>query len=134
MRNFVPDFIKIKMKALYTILLLIVSNIFMTFAWYGHLKLQEMKISTSWPLIAVIMLSWGLAFFEYCCQVPANRIGFHENGGPFSLMQLKVIQEAITLIIFTVFTTVLFKGEALHWNHFAAFLCLVLAVYLVFLK
>ncbi len=134
MLNFVPDFIKIKMKALYTILLLIVSNIFMTFAWYGHLKLQEMKISTSWPLIAVIMLSWGLAFFEYCCQVPANRIGFHENGGPFSLMQLKVIQEAITLIIFTVFTTVLFKGEALHWNHFAAFLCLVLAVYLVFLK
>lgn len=129
-----PYFIKIKMKALYTILLLIVSNIFMTFAWYGHLKLQEMKISTSWPLIAVIMLSWGLAFFEYCCQVPANRIGFHENGGPFSLMQLKVIQEAITLIIFTVFTTVLFKGEALHWNHFAAFLCLVLAVYLVFLK
>ena len=134
MTNFVRDFKKIKMKALYTILLLIVSNIFMTFAWYGHLKLQEMKISTSWPLFAIILLSWGLAFFEYCCQVPANRIGFHENGGPFSLMQLKVIQEAITLIIFTVFTTVLFKGEALHWNHFAAFLCLVLAVYLVFLK
>lgn len=125
---------KIKMKALYTILLLIVSNIFMTFAWYGHLKLQEMKISTSWPLFAVILLSWGLAFFEYCFQVPANRIGFHENGGPFSLMQLKVIQEAITLIIFTVFTTVLFKGESLHWNHLAAFVCLVLAVYLVFLK
>ena len=129
-----PDFIKIKMKALYTILLLIVSNIFMTFAWYGHLKLQEMKISTSWPLFAVTLLSWGLAFFEYCFQVPANRIGFHENGGPFSLMQLKVIQEAITLIIFTVFTTVLFKGESLHWNHLAAFVCLVLAVYLVFLK
>ena len=129
-----PDFIKIKMRALYTILLLIVSNIFMTFAWYGHLKLQEMKISTSWPLFAVILLSWGLAFFEYCFQVPANRIGFHENGGPFSLMQLKVIQEAITLIIFTVFTTVLFKGESLHWNHLAAFVCLVLAVYLVFLK
>ncbi|MBO7601678.1 MAG: DMT family protein [Bacteroidaceae bacterium] len=122
------------MKALYTILLLIVSNIFMTFAWYGHLKLQEMKISASWPLFAVILLSWGLAFFEYCFQVPANRIGFHENGGPFSLMQLKVIQEAITLIIFTVFTTVLFKGESLHWNHLAAFVCLVLAVYLVFLK
>lgn len=122
------------MKALYTILLLVVSNIFMTFAWYGHLKLQEMKISTSWPLFAVILLSWGLAFFEYCFQVPANRIGFHENGGPFSLMQLKVIQEAITLIIFTVFTTVLFKGESLHWNHLAAFMCLILAVYLVFLK
>ena len=129
-----PDFIKIKMRALYTILLLIVSNIFMTFAWYGHLKLQEMKISTSWPLFALILLSWGLAFFEYCFQVPANRIGFHENGGPFSLMQLKVIQEAITLIIFTIFTTVLFKGESLHWNHLAAFVCLVLAVYLVFLK
>ncbi|MBQ6747032.1 MAG: DMT family protein [Bacteroidaceae bacterium] len=122
------------MRALYTILLLIVSNIFMTFAWYGHLKLQEMKISTSWPLFALILLSWGLAFFEYCFQVPANRIGFHENGGPFSLMQLKVIQEAITLIIFTIFTTVLFKGESLHWNHLAAFVCLVLAVYLVFLK
>ena len=93
-----------------------------------------MKISTSWPLFAVILLSWGLAFFEYCFQVPANRIGFHENGGPFSLMQLKVIQEAITLIIFTFFTTVLFKGESLHWNHLAAFMCLILAVYLVFLK
>lgn len=71
---------------------------------------------------------------EYSCQVPANRIGFLGNGGPFSLMQLKVIQEVITLIIFTVFTTVLFKGETLHWNHFAAFVCLVLAVYFVFYK
>ena len=106
------------MKAFYTILLLIVSNIFMTFAWYGHLKLQEMKVISNWPLYAV----------------PANRIGFVENGGPFSLMQLKVIQEVITLMIFTLFTTVFFKGEALHWNHFAAFVCLVLAVYFVFYK
>ncbi len=66
--------------------------------------------------------------------MPANRIGFVENGGPFSLMQLKVIQEVITLMIFTLFTTVFFKGEALHWNHFAAFVCLVLAVYFVFYK
>ena len=122
------------MKAFYTILLLIVSNIFMTFAWYGHLKLSEMKISTNWPLYAIILFSWSIALFEYACQVPANRIGFTGNGGPFTLMQLKVIQEVITLIIFTVFTTVLFKGESLHWNHFAAFGCLVLAVYFVFMK
>lgn len=121
------------MKALYTILLLIVSNIFMTFAWYGHLKLQEMKISTNWPLYAVILFSWSIALAEYACQVPANRIGFNSNGGPFSLMQLKVIQEVITLIVFTVFTTVLFKGETLHWNHLVAFICLILAVYFIFM-
>ena len=79
------------MSGLYTILLLIVSNIFMTFAWYGHLKLQELKIVDNWPLIGVILLSWGIALFEYMCQVPANRIGFIGNGGPFSLVQLKVI-------------------------------------------
>ena len=123
----------LKMKALLTVLLLVTSNIFMTFAWYGHLKLQEMKISTGWPLILVILLSWGMAFFEYCAQVPANRIGFNGNGGPFSIMQLKVIQEVISLTVFTVIVTVMFKGEALQWNHFAAFLCLIAAVF-VFLK
>ncbi len=121
-------------KAIYTILLLVCSNIFMTFAWYGHLKLQEMKISTGWPLILIILFSWGIAFFEYCAQVPANRIGFIENGGPFNLMQLKVIQEVISLTIFTVFVTVVFKGQPLQWNHFVAFGCLVLAVFFVFLK
>ena len=121
-------------KILWTILLLVCSNIFMTFAWYGHLKLQEMKISTGWPLILVILFSWGVAFFEYCAQVPANRIGFEGNGGPFSLMQLKVIQEVISLTVFTVLVTVFFKGEALQWNHFAAFLCLILAVFFVFMK
>ena len=124
----------LKMKALLTVLLLVTSNIFMTFAWYGHLKLQEMKISTLWPLILVILLSWGMAFFEYCAQVPANRIGFNGNGGPFSIMQLKVIQEVISLTVFTVIVTVMFKGEALQWNHFAAFLCLIAAVFFVFLK
>ena len=118
----------LKMKALLTVLLLVTSNIFMTFAWYGHLKLQEMKISTGWPLILVILLSWGMAFFEYCAQVPANRIGFNGNGGPFNIMQLKVIQEVISLTVFTVIVTVMFKGEALQWNHFAAFLCLIAAV------
>lgn len=122
-------------NAVLTIGLLVVANIFMTFAWYGHLKLQQMKfISSNTPLYAVILLSWGIALAEYCCQVPANRIGFTGNGGSFSLMQLKVIQEAITLMIFTVFTVVFFKGEALHWNHFAAFFCLIAAVYFVFMK
>lgn len=122
------------MQGVYSILLLVVSNIFMTFAWYGHLKLQEAKVISHWPLFGVIVFSWSIAFLEYCAQVPANRMGFVENGGPFSLMQLKVIQEVITLIIFTVFSTLLFKGEVLHWNHFAAFFCLVLAVYFVFMK
>lgn len=123
------------MTAFYTILLLIVSNIFMTLAWYGHLKMQDLKwISNSTPLVIVVLISWGIALMEYFCQVPANRMGFSGNGGPFSLMQLKVIQEAITLVIFTVFTVVFFRGETLHWNHFAAFVCLILAVWLVFLK
>ena len=124
----------LKMKALLTVLLLVTSNIFMTFAWYGHLKLQEMKISTGWPLILVILMSWGMALFEYCAQVPANRIGFNGNGGPFNIMQLKVIQEVISLTVFTVIVTVMFKGQALQWNHLAAFLCLVAAVFFVFLK
>ena len=94
-----------------------------TFSWFDSL-----------PLIGVVAFSWCIAFFEYMFQVPANRIGFVENGGPFTLMQLKVMQEVITLIIFTVFTTVFFKGESLHWNHLAAFVCLILAVYFVFMK
>lgn len=122
------------MHAIYTILLLIVSNIFMTFAWYGHLKFEEMHKIDNWPLFGIILFSWGIALAEYSCQIPANRIGFVGNGGPFTLMQLKVIQEVITLIVFTVFTTVLFKGEALHWNHLAAFICLILAVFFVFMK
>ncbi len=117
-----------------TVGLLVVSNIFMTFAWYGQLKLQQMKVITSaTPLVTVILLSWGIALFEYCFMVPANRYGFHENGGAFSLLQLKVIQEVISLMIFTVFTILFFRGEALHWNHFLAFCLLILAVYLVFM-
>ena len=129
-----PKHVSLTMQGIFTILLLILSNIFMTFAWYGHLKLQEMKISTSWPLILVILFSWAIAFFEYCAQVPANRIGFNGNGGPFSLMQLKVIQEVISLTVFTLVVTLLFKGQPLQWNHFVAFGCLILAVFFVFLK
>lgn len=123
------------MQSVYTILLLIVSNIFMTCAWYGHLK---MKQQFSWfahlPLIGVILFSWMLALAEYCLQVPANRIGFRDNGGPFTLMQLKVIQEVITLMVFVGFSATFFKGESLHWNHLAACICLVLSVYFVFMK
>lgn len=122
------------MQSIYTILLLILSNVFMTFAWYGHLKLQEIGISKNWPLIAVILFSWGIALFEYCFQVPANRMGFIDNGGPFSLIQLKVIQEVVSLIVFSLLVTILFKGESIHWNHIAAFACLVAAVYFVFIK
>lgn len=123
------------MSGTYTILLLIVSNIFMTLAWYGHLKLQSIGVITDHtPLIAIILLSWALALPEYICQVNGNRIGFIENGGPFTLMQLKIIQEVISIIIFTLFTVLVFKGQALHWNHFAAFFCLIAAVYFVFLK
>ena len=120
------------MQAFQTILLLLTSNIFMTLAWYGHLRLQQAGVSTNWPLIGVIAFSWGIAFIEYCFAVPANRIGFVGNGGPFSLVQLKVIQEVISLVIFTLIAGVLFQGQSLHWNHLAAFVCLVLAVYFVF--
>ena len=122
------------MKVFQTLALLLLSNVFMTFAWYGHLKLQEMKVTTHWPLIGVILFSWCIAFFEYCAQVPANRIGFQENGGPFTLMQLKIIQEVITLVVFVVFSLVMFDGFAIRWNHIAAMVLMVLAVWLVFMK
>ncbi|WP_304332368.1 DMT family protein [Brachyspira innocens] len=122
------------MKALSTILLLIMSNTFMTFAWYGHLKFSQIKGFEKLSLPIIILISWGIALFEYCFQVPANRIGFSGNGGAFSLMQLKVMQEVITLTIFTIFTVVFFKTETLRLNHFIGFLCLILAVFFIFKK
>lgn len=121
-------------KVLYTIALLVLSNTFMTLAWYGHLKFKEIPWLAGVGLFGVILISWGVAFFEYIFMVPANRIGFHENGGPFSLVELKVLQEVITLTVFMVFTVAFFKNEVLRWNHFAGFLCLVLAVYFIFKK
>lgn len=118
---------------LITICLLVISNVFMTFAWYGHLKLQSAGISKSWPLFVVILVSWAVALFEYSFMVPANRIGYQANGGPFNLFQLKVIQEVITLTVFTIVAMFVFSGEKLHWNHIAAFLCLIAAVCFVFL-
>ena len=104
-----------------TILLLIASNAFMTVAWYGHLRFRDVAL---WK---VVLVSWGIAFFEYCLQVPANRIGSER----FSPVQLKVIQEIVTLAVFAVFT-LLYFGEHLRWNHAAAGVCLVAAAFFVF--
>lgn len=123
------------MNALYTIALLVVANIFMTFAWYGHLKLQSINIITDHtPLYFVILLSWMLALPEYFCQITANRMGFIGNGGTFSLVQLKVIQEVISIVIFTIFTIFIFKGQSIQWNHLVSFVLLILAVFFVFIK
>ena len=122
------------MKVFYTIGLLTVSNIFMTLAWYGHLKFKEMNWFSALPLVVVILLCWGIALFEYFFQVPANKIGFDGNGGPFSLLQLKVIQEVISLTVFSVFTIMVFKNETFRLNHFIGFLFLILAVFFIFKK
>ena len=113
---------------------MVFSNIFMTFAWYGHLKMKEYSWFESLPLFGVILFSWGIAFFEYSFQVPANRIGFQGNGGPFTLMQLKIIQEVMTLTVFVLFSTLAFKTETFKWNHLLAFVFLIAAVYLIFKK
>lgn len=121
-------------KGLSTVLLLICSNAFMTCAWYGHLKLAQTERFSHLGVAAFIFISWSIALIEYCFQVPANRIGFQDNGGPFSLWQLKVIQEVITLVVFTLFTLIVFKNEVLRWNHLVGFLLLVGAVYFIFKK
>jgi uncharacterized protein len=121
-------------RGIYTIVLLILSNTFMTFAWYGHLKFREMNWFQNLSLVSIVLLSWGIALFEYAFQVPANRIGYHDLGGPFSLVELKVIQEVITLIVFTGFTMIFFRTETLRVNHLIGFVFLVLAVYFIFKK
>ena len=122
------------MKGYLTIGMLILSNVFMTLAWYGHLKFKELKWFENAGLITIVLISWGLALFEYAFQVPANRIGYEGNGGPFSLLQLKVIQEVITLVIFVLFSMLFFKTETFRWNHFLGFIFLILAVYFIFKK
>jgi uncharacterized protein (DUF486 family) len=115
--------LQISHPALWTVLLLICSNVFMTFAWYGHLKFTRL------PLYAVVLASWGIAFFEYCLQVPANRIGY----GHFSAAELKTIQEVISLTVFTVFS-LLYLGEPVRWNTVAGFAFIVLGAYFIFQK
>lgn len=122
------------MKGIYSIALLIAANVFMTLAWYGHLKYSDNKKIVGFGLIFIILISWGIAFFEYCLQVPANRIGYEQNGGPFTLLQLKIIQEVVSLIVFVIFSLLLFKTESLKWNHLVGMVFLVLAVYFVFKK
>lgn len=121
-------------RGLLTIAMLICSNVFMTFAWYGNLKLQQMNLIKDWPLVAIILVSWGMALFEYSFMIPANRLGSQITGGPFSLMQLKVIQEAVSLTVFTVIVKLVFKSEPFHWNHLVAFIFIVIAVFFAFLN
>lgn len=121
-------------RGLITIGLLVLSNLFMTLAWYGHLKFAEMKGFSKLSLIAIIFISWGIALFEYCAQVPANRIGYQSYGGPYTLVQLKVIQEVITLVVFVSFMLLVFKNETFRINHLIGFVFLVLAVYFIFKK
>ena len=121
-------------KALLTIGLLVLSNIMMILAWYGHLKWGVPKVFSGWGMMGVIVFSWLIAFLEYCAQVPANRIGFNGNGGPFTLMQLKILQEVITLVVFALFSTLFFKNQPIKLNHLWAFLCLLGAVYFTFKK
>lgn len=122
------------MKTVLTIGLLVLSNTFMTLAWYGHLKFAEWKWFTKLGLIGIILVSWGIALFEYCFQVPANRIGSSAHGGPFSIWELKAIQEVITLIVFTIFALVFFKTDTFKWNHAIGFVFLILASYFIFKK
>ena len=120
------------MKGGFTVLLLVISNLFMTLAWYGHLQFKKVTWLNSLGLFAVILVSWGMAFFEYLFQVPANKIGFRENGGPFNLFELKVIQEVISLTVFTVFAVFIFKTDKLTWNYLIGFIFLILAVFFIF--
>ena len=121
-------------KSLLTILLLTISNSFMTLAWYGNLKLQELgHISSKTSTVVIVLISWCVALLEYSFLIPANRIGSKINEGPFSLVQLKVIQEVISCLVFGIIVSVLFKGETLQWNHLVSVIFLVLAVYFVFI-
>ena len=122
------------MKGLLCILFLIISNSFMTLAWYGHLEFKKISWLSKIGLIGVILISWGLAFFEYMFQVPANKIGFEENGGPFNLFQLKIIQEVITLVVFTIFAVFITKTDKLAWNYVVGFAFLLLAVCFILKK
>lgn len=122
------------MRAIFTIAMLTVSNAFMTLAWYGHLKFKEMAWSKNLGLISIILISWGIALAEYMFQVPANKYGFRGNGGPFSLLQLKIIQEALSISVFLIFSAIVFKTEKIAWNHFVGFVFILLAIYFIFKK
>lgn len=121
-------------RSLQTILLLIGSNTFMTIAWYGHLRFKDITLLQHLGLVGTIFLSWGIALIEYCLMVPANKIGSNLNNGPFSLWELKIIQEAVSISVFIAFTMVFFKTETFKWNHAVGFVFLILAVFFIFKK
>lgn len=121
-------------KGISSITLLIIANCFMTLAWYGHLQFSKIPLLAKAGIVGVILISWGIALFEYMFQVPANRIGYTGNGGPFNLFQLKLIQEVVSLIVFMVFAVFVFKTDKLAWNHLVGFAFIVLAVFFVFKK
>jgi uncharacterized protein len=121
-------------RILSTVLLLIASNLFMTLAWYGHLKFKDFKCLENKGLLFAILISWGIAFFEYCLQVPANRLGHQDHGGPFTVWQLKILQEVISLSVFVVFALFLFKQENFNWNYLISFIFILLAVFFAFKK
>jgi uncharacterized protein (DUF486 family) len=114
--------------------LLVISNVFMTLAWYGHLQLHKSERFSHLPIYGVIVISWLIALAEYAFQVPANRIGSANYGGPFNLFELKIIQEVVSLVVFTFFAVYVFKTEQLRWNYLVGFIFLILAVFFIFKK
>ena len=122
------------MKGVWTVVLLIFSNSFMTVAWYGHLKYKNVSRYEALGLTAIVLISWGIALFEYFFQVPANRMGYRGTGGPFSLIELKLIQEVISISVFILFALIVFRTEQFRLNHLMAFLCILGAIYFTFRK
>lgn len=122
------------MRGLYTILLLVASNTFMTIAWYGHLRFKDISFLKSTGLIGAVLISWGVALIEYMLMVPANRLGSNVTGGPFNMWQLKIIQEVVSISIFVIFTLIFFKQDTLRWNHIIGFGFLIASLFFFFKK
>ena len=122
------------MRLFYTAFLLFASNVFMTLAWYGHLKWKNFSFGSNWCLAGIILFSWGIALIEYILMVPANRLGSKETGGSLDMFQLKILQEVISIVVFSVVVVFIFRGETLHWRYVLAFCLLIAAVGLVFWK
>ena len=121
-------------RGLLTILLLVASNTFMTIAWYGHLRFKDIPLLRNSGLFTMILISWGIAFIEYLLMVPANRLGSAYTGGPFNMWQLKIIQEAVSITVFVIFTLVLFRNDVFRLNHLIGFALLIASVYFFFRK
>lgn len=121
-------------RGLATIVLLVLSNTFMTFAWYGHLRYGAQLGAQRFGIVGMILLSWLVALLEYSFMIPANRIGYQGTGGPFSLVELRVIQEVVSLSVFIAIATLVFRTVHVQWNHVVGFVLLVAAVGFIFWK